>query len=280
MFDLFGNLVSSPTQVTVTSVPGGFRVASPYKYEFVAALKSLPRSERVYDADSKTWTIDSQHHALLRTWIIKYFGEDIGDTLVQVQMKIEQRVVDLLYLGRTKAIGDEPQALGMSLSNEWKYVFPEKVLREWFEGTLDPVCNTTLYGLLSINRGASPDEIKNAYRRMVRQWHPDVCKESNAAEIFLQIQNAYDVLSNDIKRARYDAGLMLEASMSRSEGFTSTIGYRSPFRCGYVLAEGTEKLSRFVISKILAWEDVYNSEGKVLVTSWPMGAQAPVVEWR
>lgn len=60
------------------------------------------------------------------------------------------------------------------------------------------------YDLLSVNRNASKDEIKKAFRKLARQYHPDVSQEENAEEKFKEINEAYDVLSDEQKRARYD----------------------------------------------------------------------------
>lgn len=60
------------------------------------------------------------------------------------------------------------------------------------------------YEVLGVARGASESEIKSAFRRLARQYHPDVSKEPNAEEQFKEINEAYAVLSNDEKRAAYD----------------------------------------------------------------------------
>jgi molecular chaperone DnaJ len=60
------------------------------------------------------------------------------------------------------------------------------------------------YETLGIGRGASEDEIKSAFRRLARQYHPDVSQESDAEERFKEINEAYAVLSDDEKRAAYD----------------------------------------------------------------------------
>jgi molecular chaperone DnaJ len=61
-----------------------------------------------------------------------------------------------------------------------------------------------LYEVLGVSRGASASEIQKAFRRLARQYHPDVNKDPNAADQFKEIAAAYDVLSDEEKRARYD----------------------------------------------------------------------------
>ncbi|HEX6992649.1 MAG TPA: DnaJ C-terminal domain-containing protein [Gammaproteobacteria bacterium] len=61
------------------------------------------------------------------------------------------------------------------------------------------------YKIMGVARNASQDEIKRAYRRLARKYHPDVSKEPNAEERFKEIGEAYEVLSDPEKRAAYDS---------------------------------------------------------------------------
>jgi molecular chaperone DnaJ len=60
------------------------------------------------------------------------------------------------------------------------------------------------YQILGISRDADKEEIKRAYRRLARKYHPDVNKESGAEERFKEINRAYEVLSEPETRSRYD----------------------------------------------------------------------------
>ncbi|MGE5073430.1 MAG: DnaJ domain-containing protein, partial [Anaerolineae bacterium] len=60
------------------------------------------------------------------------------------------------------------------------------------------------YDVLGVGRNASDDEIKSAFRKLARQYHPDVNKEPDAEEKFKEVNEAYGVLSDREKRARYD----------------------------------------------------------------------------
>ncbi|MBE9177036.1 molecular chaperone DnaJ [Oculatella sp. LEGE 06141] len=60
------------------------------------------------------------------------------------------------------------------------------------------------YEILGVSRDADKEEIKRAYRRLARKYHPDVNKESGAEERFKEINRAYEVLSEPEMRARYD----------------------------------------------------------------------------
>src|SRR5512136_2932433 len=60
------------------------------------------------------------------------------------------------------------------------------------------------YAIMGIARDASQDEIKRAYRKLARKYHPDVSKEKNAETQFKDLQEAYAVLKDPEKRAAYD----------------------------------------------------------------------------
>jgi curved DNA-binding protein len=60
------------------------------------------------------------------------------------------------------------------------------------------------YEILGVSRGSDADEMKRAYRKLARKFHPDVSKEKNAEERFKEVQEAYEVLRDPDKRAAYD----------------------------------------------------------------------------
>jgi molecular chaperone DnaJ len=62
------------------------------------------------------------------------------------------------------------------------------------------------YKVLGVDKKASQDDIKKAYRKLARRYHPDQNKEPGAEERFKEVSEAYDVLSDPEKRKRYDRG--------------------------------------------------------------------------
>ncbi len=75
------------------------------------------------------------------------------------------------------------------------------------------------YQILGVPRGASADEVKKAYRKLARKYHPDVNKASGAEDKFKDISEAYEVLGDAEKRRRYD---------SLGQGFRNGQDFQAP----------------------------------------------------
>ena len=60
------------------------------------------------------------------------------------------------------------------------------------------------YRTLGLTRNCTQAEIKAAYKQLAKKWHPDKNKSINAHDMFIEIHEAYEILSNPIKRASYD----------------------------------------------------------------------------
>lgn len=85
------------------------------------------------------------------------------------------------------------------------------------------------YEVLNVNRNASKDEIKKAFRRLARQYHPDVSQETDAEQKFKEINEAYEVLSDDQKRARYDRYGHAGVQGAGASGFGGATGFEDIF---------------------------------------------------
>lgn len=259
-------------------------VRTKYDEMLVAQIKGLPATDRKWDPQRKAWLIAPQHGSRVARWINQYLGEMVLVPQITNVPITDLRILEVRYIGSCKERDGEWSAFGW-VKGEWSAVFPETVLREWFEGKPAAAGHTdavTLYGVLGIPQSADADQIKTAYRRMAKLVHPDVNKEPDASEQFRRVQEAFEILST--KRERYDAGLALEATLRRSADINpfrpmTTSGYRTPLRCGLILAEGHEQLGRFIVSKIVLWEDIKNAQGETLVTSWPANSDTFLEIW-
>jgi len=254
---------------------------SDYDADLVQSLKrTVPREARRWDPARKAWLIDPMYGAAVVKLVEDCCGVKMQLPLILNASAPEPRILKVEYLGRTKERLDGERTAFAWVGDGWNVVFPERVLLAWFDSSAPAVSKAnTLYGVLGVKNDASLDEIKLAYRRLARQWHPDVCREPDAKEQFIRIQQAYEVLSNEAQRKKYDAGLMLERGLKSTQRPINRDGYRAPLRCGWVLCIGREKLGRFVVDEIVRWEDITDTLGRTMVVSWPLGADRFVVNW-
>src|SRR2546421_5175858 len=96
-----------------------------------------------------------------------------------------------------------------------------------------PVATRDYYEVLGVPRDASAEDIRRAYRRLAREYHPDRNKEEGAEERFKEIAEAYEVLRDPEKRACYDRGPDVSGA-GASAGF---------HRCGFPLGEAAAAIS-------------------------------------
>jgi DnaJ-domain-containing protein 1 len=272
---------------SITVENGTLVYESEYDAGLVAALKAaVPATDRKWDPARKVWLVSAQHGSTLVQITDRYLGENIELPKVAADTAaIETRILEVRYIGATKDRGGGNRSAFGLVNGQWATVFPESVLRDWFGAPTRPGEETSLYAVLGIKQDADTGALKSAYRRLARQWHPDICKEPDAAEQFKRINHAYEVLKDPVTRAKYNAGLALVAAFQQQQQREAVWAealsiYRPPLRCGLIMVEGREVLGRFVVDRILAWQDITDSYGRVLVTSWPMGAEQPMEVWQ
>jgi hypothetical protein len=256
----------------------------PYDAGMIADLKgSISASDRRYDPSKKVWRIAPKVAGKVQLLFQRHFDELVAvPNLKAAKVIVSQKIIDVRYIGQTKDRGTGDRLAYGWYKDGWNVIFPETILRAYFDAPQNPDEAPTLYSVLGINKTSTDDEIKSGYRRMVMQWHPDRCKEANAQEQFMAVQHAYEILSKS--RERYDAGLAFEMSLRNTPSDNVVVdrlrdGYRSPLRCGLIMCEGIETLGVFNVQKIFAWEDVRDASGRVLVVSWPKGADTFQEVW-
>ena len=82
------------------------------------------------------------------------------------------------------------------------------------------------YEILGVNRKSSLQDIKESYRKIAKKYHPDACKEANAEMMFKDVNEAYDTLTNDEKRRKYDRQVArLGYGMTDADGNLLNIRY-------------------------------------------------------
>lgn len=79
------------------------------------------------------------------------------------------------------------------------------------------------YAIMGLKRDAKPEEIKQAYRKLARKYHPDVSKEKDAEDRFKEVNEAYEVLKDPDKRKQYD---QLGASWREGQEFKPPPGWQ------------------------------------------------------
>ena len=257
---------------------------SPYNQGFIAALKAeLPYAARKWNPTQKCWLVDPAQGQKVRELVLQHYGVNVKVPTLQKSTKPETRLLEVRYIGSAKDRGNGDKYAFGWCDGAWTVLFPLRVLRAWFEPDNDveePTQQSTLYAVLGAKRKISGNDLRKAYRRAARQWHPDVCKEPDAAEQFRRIQYAYEVLSDPAKRARYDAGLKLVASLPTSKvPFDAAHQWRPPLRNGWLLVEGRDVVGRFNVSRILQWRDITDNAGRTLATYWKFGDEQPTERW-
>lgn len=84
------------------------------------------------------------------------------------------------------------------------------------------MANPNYYDALGVSKKATKQEIKKAYQKLAKKWHPDVNKASGAEDKFKEIAEAYEVLGNEEKRKLYDEELLYGAQRGRGNGTASS----------------------------------------------------------
>jgi DnaJ-like protein len=254
--------------VSVTAENGALKVNTPYSSAFVEELKlTIPATSRKWDPNSKSWLVSRDYTAKLKEIIDRAYDCDVVmPTVIADPAQLFTTTFQADYVANCKN-----EAASVHSNGGWNAKIPEKVLRAWFK-QVDTSGPATLYGVLGLDKTATDQEIKKAYKRAARQWHPDVCREENAREMFESVKNAYNILSSQLGRNKYDAGLAFEAMArsghQRGAFHTKYSTFTPTLRCGRLTVKARRDLGVLIVEEILAWEDIENEIGQIMVSFW------------
>jgi hypothetical protein len=267
-------------EAIIETGPGGsgqFILHSGYDAGFVGWLKlAIPSSARRWDPINKHWLISDGYVADVRQGLA-----DFGYTLLDDNMagptgtpqqpsagkEVIKEVIRVNYLGNVRQRGPtEITASGMDERGQWLYVFPLPVLQAWF-GVPDtnPLTASTYYEALGLSAGSDAAAVKRAYRQAIKRWHPDICPDPDAHTIFLAVQAAYDVLSDERKRKRYDLAFSIMQVKKQADIVFAVPGR---WRCGYVTVSGEWHFGKLVVAEIHGWQDIIDRDGLRMTATW------------
>lgn len=110
------------------------------------------------------------------------------------------------------------------------------------------------YKLLGIEKNASIEEIKKAYRRLAREYHPDLNPGKNTSTHFISIKNAYDTLINPVKRQTYNDSLSYtKANFGRGQEQAAYATYTDGDEVKYKRKEEPAKATEIKSTQLLAF---------------------------
>ncbi|WAQ81825.1 hypothetical protein PtA15_2A137 [Puccinia triticina] len=135
-------------------------------------------------------------------------------------LQAQPQPVRLKQLNRLYSTNQPPSPLSFSKPSHKKSktksrTDPRLVFRSSFHSTSSAFASKDPYSVLGVKKDAPASEIKKAYYSLAKKYHPDVNKEAGAKERYQSVQEAYDTLSDEKKRAAYDQF----GPMSQQPGF-------------------------------------------------------------
>lgn len=276
--------------ISLTIERGFLILKTPYDAGLVDDLKrSIPIPSRVWNPKRKVWEIAYMHGQDVVDVVRRNLGVELAipKQHTSVKPKTETRLLKIEYIGSAKERDDGSMLAFAWCEGGWSVVLSLEILREWFEGNgeIKPDEAPTRYGILGVSHNATDKEIKKAWRIGVMTWHPDKNDDPEARNQFELIQETYEILSNSVQRRKYDASLYFQVQAEKQpigDNFSVTVTsfgtYRPPKRCGWLTVEGKQSLGRFIVNRILRWDDI-TENGLTMISYWPKRGNAFEVEW-
>ena len=290
MFDKWDDLAGyedayhSP-DITVTVVEDGIEFIADYDPDMTPLMladmkRHIPPTHKRWDASRKVWIVAFEYAEILSQIIKDYYSVYWPPHTWKIdQRKTETRRYFVRYIGTPKDHGDgRLRSFGMTRQDDYELIFSLDVFLDFFQiktPAKKPSLPKNHYERLNVVPAATAADIKKSYYRLARQYHPDVCQEPWANEVFAAYAESYEILSDRIMRKRYDLSLSwgndhdlpdpLETPADESAEF------ELPTRCGILVLQGYSMIGRFVVTKIVTWEPVKNDMGLTLETRWKQG---------
>jgi hypothetical protein len=275
------SLFASNARIELKAEGNMLVVISPWHEDYLNDFKNqIPYKSRKWDQSRKVWFVAPEFAKTVQDLLALYFGQTLEIPEIKQTAEKFEAVLKAIYVANCKP---DTGFSNVFYNNGWNARIPETVLRTFFKNYSADNTGATYYATLGLDEQAKSEEIKSAYRRAARQWHPDVCREENAAEMFHKIKAAFDLLSNAQLKAQYDAGLFFERmskgkitthQANRPNSFSS---YTPLLRCGYLQVTGHYEIGNVIVDEILAWEDITNERGQTMVSQWDQ--DKPSIIW-
>lgn len=272
-----GGASAANPAVRVLAESGGYKVLTPFNRDFVDALKfEIPSSGRKWEPTSKCWYVSEAHGTKLKELIERHYQTAIElPIILGADNAIFEITFQADYVANCKGGATDTSAASVHCNGGWNARISEKVLRVWFkQAAAAEAANVpqTLYATLGCSEDASPEAIKKAFKRAARQWHPDLCKEPEARDMFEKIKRASEVLLDAVARAKYNAGLFFEklskSPNSRRQRVSQYATFIPLLRCGKLTVRARRDLGMLIVEEILSWEDIENEFGQTMVSFW------------
>lgn len=160
----------------------------------------------------------------------------------------------------------------------WHIRFSEDVLKRYF-GVPEKSFNGDFFAAL-----LDAKDIHRTYKRLARQFHPDLNRARNATQQFHKLREAYDVLRDPMRAKRYRAGLLFQKETVKE----SEVLFKVPVTCGDIKVKGDWEESKWGwvnkdghtstkylnVTELLNWAPRVNAQGLVMVATWSGGSDA------
>lgn len=263
---------------------GGYDLKSTYDAGFVEQLKlSIPARLRAWNPNRKIWSIDQTALLKLRQ-LLQQFGYQVtvhNAPFVQ-NWKPAVENIRVNYLGDVRTrIGGGVYASGLDERGEWLYRFSLPSIQNWLAGMAakqapesTPLTAGTYYEILDVTESASDAELKAAWRRALKRYHPDINQSQDANEVMIVVSESYRVLSDPKLRRRYDAGRRLSKQagpqQSRAQHSDPDIQLAIPdrWRCGYMRVLCVHDFKLVEVNEILSFQDIIDNQGRRMTARW------------